>query len=111
MPLYCRRPLNLIVLTAGYITDDPLKGIESFRSVMDVLAIKDEQVTITLYQVGYNGEAANLLNSYEYVYNSWGPEDGRNIVRAEICQEDHHTTSVRSILGAMSRSMRSRGSI
>lgn len=111
MPLSSRRALNLIVLTAGYITDDPLAGIESFRSVMDVLAIKDEQVTITLYQVGYNSGAANLLNSYEQVYNSWGSEGGRNLVHTEICEEDHHTTSVRSILRAMSRSMRSRGSI
>lgn len=111
MPVSARLPLHLIVLTAGYITEGALTGIDSYRSAMDVLAIKDDQVTITLYQVGRNGLSANLLNSYDQVYNFWGSETTRNMVYTEFCQDDHQTISVRSLLRAMSRSMRSRGII
>lgn len=110
-PVSGRLPLNVIVLTAGYITDDPLKSIEGFRSAMEVLGIKDEQVTITLYQVGCDGGAANLLNSYDEVYNSWGSESERNMVYTEFGQGAQQTISVRSLFRAVSRGMRRRGFI
>lgn len=110
-PVSGRLPLNVIVLTAGYVTDDPLKSIEGFRSAMEVLGIKDEQVSITLYQVGYDGRAANLLNSYDEVYNSWGSESERNMVYTEFGQGAQQTISVRSLFRAVSRGMRRRGFI
>lgn len=101
--------LNIIVLTAGYITDDPVRSIESFRSAMEALDIKDEQVHITLFQVGCNGRASNLLDSYDQVYNSWGSESGRNMVYTEICEDGRQTIGVRSLLRAVTRGMQRRG--
>lgn len=106
-----RLPLNLIVLTAGYVTDDPIHGIESFRSEMGVLGVKDEDVTITLYQVGCNGRAANLLNSYDQVYNSLGSESERNMVYTELCEGNHQVVNVRNVFRAVSSAMRRRGFI
>lgn len=78
---------------------------------MEALDIKDEQVTITLYQVGRNDLAATLLNSYDQVYNSWGSESGRNMVYTEFCEEDHQNISVRSVFRAVAKGMRRRGFI
>lgn len=106
-----RLPLNIIVVTAGYISDDPLKSIEGFRSAMEALDIKDEQVTITLYQVGCDGWAATLLSGYDEVYNTWGTETERNMVYTEYCETDHQAISVGSLFRAVSRGMRRRGFI
>lgn len=109
-------PLNIIVPTAGHITDHPAAEIESFQTAIEASGVDDHQVAITLYQVGSDSGAANLLDSYDRVYNLWGSGSERDIVYTELCEEAFpggqcdRTISVRKLFRAVTRGMRERGS-
>ena len=63
-------PIQIIIPTAGYTTDEPEDNVNALLMGLDDLNIRDEKFNITMYQVGSDLGAAAKLEAYEMVYNT-----------------------------------------
>lgn len=78
-----RRPINIIVLTAGDMNADAPSAVDHFQVSLETLDISDRQVSITLYQIGSDRRSANTMELYERTYNNWAGTR-RGLMYAEI---------------------------
>lgn len=67
-------PIHIIAITVVHTTEPPEANFESMLMALAALDIPEENVCMTVYQVGSSIQAARKLADYQMVFNTWGNE-------------------------------------
>lgn len=108
-------PVQIIILTAGYTTDEPEENVNEFFESLDELNITDEKFNITMIQLGSCLGAAAKLEEYELVYNT--SDTRQNLVHTQSslsCDSDSavdEPLNPRKVFKAVSNGLEIRGAL